>query len=157
MQNKCNLEKIGEGKENAHFVQWDRSKEVTWEAGKGPGVPPLHRESPGFLRDWSHLTKEFALESVAFPFSSLWHPSSVILSVKLKPSELFIEWEQFYHRVWCLIWRDVKARRQMAKQAVPLDDLDGAPEPSDSFWILQIQKCVLVNESWMDPTLGEKG
>lgn len=45
----------------------------------------------------------------------------------------------------------------MAKQAVPLNDLGGAPEPTGSSGILQIQKCDLMNEASIDPTRGAKG
>ena len=39
--------------------------------GEPPGDTSLTQRALRFLRDWSPLTKKFALVSVAFPFSSL--------------------------------------------------------------------------------------
>lgn len=45
----------------------------------------------------------------------------------------------------------------MAKQAVHLSDLGGAPEPTGSSGILQAQECDVMNEASVDPTQGAKG
>lgn len=104
-QNKVQLAKSGGGKGGIFaWVDEILAKEVTRAVrGEPTGDTSFAQRALGFLRDWSHLTRKFALEPVAFPFSSLCDPSSVAFSLQLKPSRLFIEQEQFYHRVWCLI------------------------------------------------------
>lgn len=55
-------------KGNVHFGAWEPGIGGHKGVGEGPRMPPLHRQFLGFLRDWNHLTKKFALESVAFLF-----------------------------------------------------------------------------------------
>ena len=104
-QNKVKRAKSGGGKGGIFaWVDEILAKEVTRAVrGEPTGDTSFTQGALGFLRDWSHLTRKFALEPVAFPFSSLCDPSSVAFSLQLKPSRLFIERGQFYHRVWCLI------------------------------------------------------